>query len=96
MTTAPAAGRPASVMLDTLARELINRYQGGFPLDQRPFRTVAADLETDEETLIDRLRDLLDSGILSRFGPLYDAECLGGRFTLAECVNENETPGCRI
>lgn len=68
---------------DPLARDFINRYQGDFPLCDRPFRAVAEALGTDEPTLIETVRGLLDSGILSRFGPLYDAERLGGRFTLA-------------
>lgn len=75
--------RVAPGLLDPLARAFINRYQGGFPLDERPFRAAAEVLGTDETTLIQTVRDLLDSGILSRFGPLYDAERLGGRFTLA-------------
>jgi siroheme decarboxylase len=74
---------PRPAVLDPLARELINRYQGGFPLCERPFLVASEVLGTDEPTLIERVRDLLDSGILSRFGPLYDAERLGGRFTLA-------------
>ena len=44
---------------------------------------VAAMLGTDEATLISTLREMLDGGVLSRFGPLFDAERLGGRFTLA-------------
>jgi DNA-binding Lrp family transcriptional regulator len=66
-----------------LARALINRFQGGFPLCERPFREAAQDLGTDEATLIETVRALLDDGFLTRFGPLYDAERLGGRFTLA-------------
>lgn len=73
--------RPAA--LDPLARAFINRYQGGFPLEARPFRTAAKVLGTDESTLIGTVRDLLHTRVLSRFGPLYDAERLGGRFTLA-------------
>ncbi|MGE5153957.1 MAG: Lrp/AsnC family transcriptional regulator [Bdellovibrio bacteriovorus] len=75
--------RVAPGLLHPLARAFINRYQGDFPLDERPFRAAAEVLETDEPTLIQTVRGLLDDGILSRFGPLYDAERLGGRFTLA-------------
>jgi DNA-binding Lrp family transcriptional regulator len=77
MTATPAA------VLNPLAREFINRYQGGFLLGERPFHAAAEVLGTDEPTLIATVRGLLDSGVLSRFGPLYDAERLGGRFTLA-------------
>lgn len=80
---APSARGEPTRPLGGLARSFINRYQGGFPLFNRPFRVVADDLGTDEKTLIAGIRELLDAGVLSRFGPLFDAERLGGRFTLA-------------
>jgi len=66
-----------------LGRALINRYQGGFPLCPRPYLEAAQALGTDESTLIETIRALLGTGLLTRFGPLYNAERLGGRFTLA-------------
>jgi DNA-binding Lrp family transcriptional regulator len=86
-----AAAMDLPPVLDPLARAFINRYQGDFPLDGRPFRTAAEALGTDEWTLIDTVRGLLDTGILSRFGPLYDAERLGGRFTLAAMAVPDDT-----
>ena len=78
----PTAQAPRTPLSD-LERRFINRYQGGFPLVDRPFAAVAGELGTDEATLIATLHGLLASGVLSRFGPLFDAERLGGRFTLA-------------
>ena len=69
--------------LSGLARRFINRFQGDFPLVEDPYSRVAAQLGTQESTLISLVRDLLDRGILSRFGPLYDASRLGGAQTLA-------------
>jgi len=66
-----------------LAREFINRYQGGFPVEEQPFAKVAAELGTDADRLIALVQKLLDEGILSRFGPLYDASSMGGSITLA-------------
>ncbi len=66
-----------------LGRAFINRFQGGFPLCERPFREAAEVLGGNEADLIATVGDLLEAGLLSRFGPLYDAERLGGRFTLA-------------
>ena len=65
------------------ARAFINRFQGGFPIVGRPFRGVAASLGMTETDLIHALRQLLEQGLLSRFGPLYDASRLGGSVTLA-------------
>jgi DNA-binding Lrp family transcriptional regulator len=68
--------------MDELDRAIINRLQGGFPLCARPYAVAAAALGTDEATLIARIGALLAAGTLSRFGPLFDAERLGGAFTL--------------
>lgn len=68
--------------MDELERALINSLQGGFPLSERPFAEAAARLGCDEETLIERIRRLLEEGTLTRFGPLFDAAALGGAFTL--------------
>lgn len=62
---------------------LIDRLHGGFPLSDRPFAEVAAELGCSEDLLIDRLQRLLAHGELTRFGPLYQIERAGGRFVLA-------------
>ena len=61
----------------------INQFQGGFPIVGRPFYGVAAKLGMTEAVLIQTVRQLLEQGHLSRFGPLYDAARLGGAVTLA-------------
>lgn len=68
--------------MDELERAIVNRLQGGFPLSERPFAAAARDLGTDEAILIAKLQAMLDAGTLTRFGPMYDAERLGGAFTL--------------
>lgn len=73
----------SSGLLDSLDRRIINRLQDGFPICARPYAAVAAELATDEETLIARIDALLQQGVLSRFGPMYHAEQLGGGLTLA-------------
>lgn len=69
--------------LDDTDRAIINALQGGFPISERPYRDAAEPLGLDEEELIARLDNLLERGVLSRFGPLYHAERLGGGLTLA-------------
>ena len=68
--------------MDELERAIVNRLQGGFPLSERPFAEAARELGTDEATLIAKLKAMLEAGTLTRFGPMYDAERLGGAFTL--------------
>ncbi len=64
-------------------RAIVNALQRGFPVTERPFRDVAAGLGLGEEELIERVDRLLAEGTLTRFGPLFDAERLGGAFLLA-------------
>jgi DNA-binding Lrp family transcriptional regulator len=68
--------------MDSLERAIVNRLQGGFPLSERPFAEAAKELGTDEATLIAKLEAMLEAGTLTRFGPMYDVEKMGGAFTL--------------
>ncbi len=69
--------------MDTIDRGLVNALQGGFPVCSRPFAAIGAGFGLSEDEVIARLQRLLDDGILSRFGPLFDAERMGGGLTLA-------------
>jgi DNA-binding Lrp family transcriptional regulator len=69
--------------MDDLDRRIINNLQGGFPVSERPFLEAAQTLGIGERDLIDRLERLTEVGVLSRFGPMYHAERLGGGLTLA-------------
>jgi len=70
-------------MMDATDRLIVNALQGGFPVCERPYAEVARRLDLDEADLIERLGRLLDESTLSRFGPMYDAQRLGGGLTLA-------------
>ena len=69
--------------LDETDRAIVNALQGGFPVDDRPFRQAAEGLGLDEDELIARIGAMCADGRLSRFGPLFDAEKIGGAVTLA-------------
>ncbi len=67
---------------DPTERAIINGLQGGFPLTDEPFRDAGAALGLSAGELIDGVRHLVESGRLSRFGPLWNAERLGGEVCL--------------
>ena len=69
--------------MDKIDCDIINTLQGGFPICPSPYKQVAQSLNINEQELITRLEKLLDTGILSRFGPMYHAEHLGGALSLA-------------
>lgn len=68
--------------MDELDRTIINTLQDGLPLCEEPFARLARELETDEQTIVARIAHLLEEGILTRFGPLYNAERMGGALSL--------------
>ncbi len=69
--------------MDELDKQIVNHLQDGFPVCESPYQVVADQLGLTEIDLIERIKALLDSGILTRFGPLYHAEQMGGALTLA-------------
>lgn len=69
--------------LDAVDRRLIDELQGGFPICAEPYAQVAARLCIGEAELLARLERLLAQRVLTRFGPMYQIERMGGAFTLA-------------
>lgn len=68
---------------DETDRAIINALQGGFPLGDEPYREVAESLGLSEGELLARLQRLLEQRVLTRFGPMYQVERMGGAFVLA-------------
>ena len=68
--------------MDALDRRIINELQGGFPVCEYPFREVADRLGSNESELITRVKAMLDEGLLTRFGPMFHAEHMGGALSL--------------
>jgi len=73
--------------LGTVDRAVLNAFQGGFPVVERPFGPAAAALadhgvDIDADELLARVQELDDAGVLTRFGALINAEAIGGTATL--------------
>jgi len=69
--------------IDALDRRILNALQDGIPIAERPFAEAGERLVIGEADLIARLSRLLENGVLSRFGPLYNVAEMGGAMTLA-------------
>ena len=69
--------------IDALDRAIIDGLQGGFPICERPYAQVAAGLGMSEAELLERLQRMLDARLLTRFGPMFQVERMGGAFVLA-------------
>ncbi len=64
-------------------RTIINQLQGGFPLCEQPWAQLEQTLEIPADEIIQRIKTMQSAGLISRFGPLYHAEKMGGGLTLA-------------
>ena len=69
--------------LDTVDRQIIDKLQGDFPICSRPYVDVAERLGISEDELLMRLERLLADKVLTRFGPMFQIERMGGAFVLA-------------
>ena len=81
MASEPVQRLPGT--LDECDRRIINALQGDFPLVDEPYREAAEALGMNEAELLARLQRMLDERILTRFGPMFQIERMGGRFVLA-------------
>ncbi|PSP84724.1 Lrp/AsnC family transcriptional regulator [Halobacteriales archaeon QS_1_68_17] len=73
--------------LGTRDRAMVNAFQGGFPVVERPFEPAAAALrergvDISAAELLECIRTLDETGVLTRFGALINAEEIGGTATL--------------
>jgi DNA-binding Lrp family transcriptional regulator len=64
--------------------------QTGFPLENRPFLTIAGQIGCAESEVIETVRSLMDSGVIREFGPVFDASRLGYTSTLIAARVEHE------
>ncbi len=69
--------------MDATDKVIINGLQGGLPICERPYLVMAQQFKISEEELIARLENLLEQKVLTRFGPMFQIERMGGAFSLA-------------
>lgn len=72
--------------LDDLDRAILNAVQDDLPLENRPFAGLADRLGVTEDDLLARLRRMKEAGVITRFGPFFDAAAMGGAFCLCAMV----------
>ncbi|SFR91952.1 transcriptional regulator, AsnC family [Halomicrobium zhouii] len=56
---------------------LVDGYQSGLPVEERPFDAVGAELGIDAADVVDRIASLIDAGIVRRFGPVLNPPVIG-------------------
>jgi DNA-binding Lrp family transcriptional regulator len=68
--------------MDETDCRLVNCLQEGLPVSRRPFDEIADTLGLSVDALLERIQRLLDDKVLTRFGPMFNAENLGGALSL--------------
>src|SRR5436190_4179134 len=82
------AARP----LEDVERRLLNLLQGSFPLEPRPFASVARAASLNEDEVLARTRQLLDDRIIRQLTPIYDTRALGYGSMLVAAKVDAEHP----
>ena len=75
--------------LDTVDERLIDGYQSGFPVRERPFEIVGAKLGVDENEALARVKRLRERNIFRRFGAVLNPPVIGSSALAALRVPED-------
>ncbi|MGB4065728.1 MAG: AsnC family transcriptional regulator [Azonexus sp.] len=76
--------------LSTVDRKILAKLQGDFPICERPYAEAAEQLGISEDELLQRIESLLADKVLTRFGPMFQIEEMGGAFVLAALAAPEE------
>ena len=72
--------------LNELEKHLLNDFQDGFPLVERPYEAIASRLGTNEAAVIKALEGLQENGLISRVGPVFRPNRVGASTLAAMAV----------
>ncbi len=82
----------AAIPLDELDRKLLNLMQGKFPLEPRPYESVAREASTTEDEVMRRVQHLIDERIIRQVTPIFDTRALGYSSMLVAAKVDPENP----
>ncbi|MFC3477378.1 siroheme decarboxylase subunit beta [Halobacterium litoreum] len=63
--------------IDDIDARLVDEYQSGFPVRERPFEAVADELGTTPVDALERVQRLRDEGVFRRFGAVLNPPVIG-------------------
>ncbi|WP_336002189.1 Lrp/AsnC family transcriptional regulator [Halorientalis halophila] len=75
--------------VDDVDAALVDGYQSGFPVTERPFEAVGADLGIDAADALARVRRLREAGVFRRFGPVLNPPVIGSSTLAAVAAPED-------
>ena len=72
-----ATQQSEDTIIDAIDRKIIEATQKGFPKCRQPYHAIATQLELDVSTVIKRIQNMLDKGIIRRIGVVPNHYKLG-------------------
>jgi DNA-binding Lrp family transcriptional regulator len=69
---------------------ILNLIQKDFVITKNPFSAIALKLEIDEQVLLEKVKSLLERGILTRVGPFYNMDKSNGYVSLVAMIVPEE------
>jgi siroheme decarboxylase len=63
--------------MDNKDKQIIGLISSHFPLDIKPFSTIARELDVDESDLMERVKSLVTNGLIRRIGATIDPRKIG-------------------
>ena len=78
--------------LDDDDRRLLNLLQSSFPLEPRPFASVASAAGVSEDEVMERTTRLLGDRIIREITPIFDTTALGYESMLVAAKVDSEHP----
>jgi len=82
----------AAVPLDEFDKKLLDTMQGKFRIVPRPYAEVATLLGVEEETVLTRVRELIEQRIIRQVTPIFDTRALGYQSMLVAAKVDPEHP----
>lgn len=71
------------MILSDTDRKILHRLQSNLPLVSRPFLELSKELGIDEETIIERIKFMIDKKFVRRLAPIINTQAMGREATLA-------------
>ncbi len=78
------------MQLNATDRQLIDSYQRGLPVCERPFQEMASSLGLTESEVINRLSALQEQQVLSRIGPVFEHSRAGASLLAAVAASPEQ------
>ena len=75
---------------DSTSRKLIDMYQRGLPVCERPYEQMARELGTSEDDVISRLQTLQENQVISRVGPVFEHSRAGASLLAAVAAPDEQ------